>query len=69
MYFNTDGLSHSLQLFESDVESHGHSVAQVNSHATDVIASCNPKMAASIEAKLQELNSGSQSVIAKCRER
>lgn len=58
-----------LQLFEADVDSHKNGVAQINSHATQVVQSCSPSMAAIIEAKLQELNQRSQQLISKSRER
>lgn len=58
-----------FQVFEAEMEQHKHSVSQVNSHATEVVSSCTPKLAAAIESKLDELNTKSQAVLAKCRER
>ena len=56
-------------MFEADVDSHKHNVTQINSHATQVISSASPSLAAIIESKLEELNNRSQQLTAKSRER
>lgn len=56
-------------MFEADVENHRRSIEQVNSHASHVLSTCTPKMAELIDSKLSNLNSKSQAIVSRCRER